>query len=99
MTKPSGAFAKVFEGRGRETARQSPEEELVTRPPDFELRGHLKARRLRAWVSPSAQVEADSPAVGLDHRRRRTNVPDRLEEGEEYADVKVGHEVVGRIER
>ena len=70
----------------------------MTHPPDFELRGHLKARRLRAWVVPSANVAADAPAVGLERRHRRTNVPERLEEGEEYAAVKIWHEVVGRIE-
>ena len=76
-------------------ARRSDEPRVA----DIEIGATAQARRLRFRRKPEAEVEfRGSPEVESDSHSARENLPDEVEPGKTYRDVKVGWVAGARLD-
>ena len=72
---------------------------MPEREPDIEIGAVVKAKRLRFNKKPEADVEVHGePGVEGGSGTARENLPDTVEPGVEYRDVRVTWRATGRID-
>jgi hypothetical protein len=71
----------------------------VEREPDIEIGAFVKAKKLRFNKKPETEVQIEGePGVERESGSARENLPDEVEPGVTYRDVRVAWRAAGRID-